>query len=194
MNPTTRNIGIGVAIVIILVLIGWLIWRAGNTSSLPAATSTATSTAATSTATSTGVIVNVSGNGTSTSGYTVTEITPPGGSAAPAAPDYKTPLTFSSDISAEDQSQDEASFAQVQSTLATDPTDYGSWIELGLLRQATGDYAGAAADWKYVTEIYPSDPTAFNNLGFLYWNYFKEPAQAIVYYKDAIKLDPTQAE
>lgn len=185
MNSATRNILIGVVVVIILVLLGYLVWHERQPISVPA--STASTTTTTTTATSTGV--SVSGSNTGTATYTVIPIT---SGSAPTPPNYKAPLTYSSSISASDEAQDESEFEAAQTALASNPKDYPSWIALGMVREATGDYQGAAADWKYVTQLYPTDPTAFANLGDLYANYLSEPSQGIAYYKDAIKLDPTK--
>lgn len=194
MNSSTRDILIGIGIVIVIGLLLLIVWHEDQTTKVRVTTATSTASISSSqTATSSnGSTVTVSNTGTSTSGYTVTQISSPSGPAAQVAPNYKTPLTFAADFSDTDESQDESSFLNVQSTLTSNPTDYNSWLELGTLRQETGNYGGAIADWKYVTELYPTDPTAYANLGYLYWIYLKEPAQAVTNYKEAIKLDPTQ--
>jgi Flp pilus assembly protein TadD len=186
MNETTRNIVIGVIVVVIIALLGYLAWQEGQTT--PSTSSTATTTVSTSTGTS--INLSTLTSATTTGGYTITPVT----GSAPTAPNYKTPLTFAAGTNAAEESQDQTDFANAQTTLASNPKDYTSWLELGILREATGDYTGAIADWKYVTELYPNDPTAFANLGNLYANDLQEPAQGIVYYKDAIKLDPTKEE
>jgi len=186
MTSTTRNVLIAIVIIVVIALLGYFAWQErGNTSSAP------TVSTATSTATSTGVSINVSGTTTTTTtgGYTITPIY---SSSAATAPNYKTPLTFPAGTTADEQASYQSQFATIQTTLAATPTDFSSWIQLGILRQETGDYSGAAVDWKYVTEIYPSDPTAFADLGNLYATYLGEPSQGITDYKEAIKLDPTK--
>ncbi|HEV3245255.1 MAG TPA: tetratricopeptide repeat protein [Candidatus Paceibacterota bacterium] len=185
MNATTRNVLIGVIIVVIAIL-GYFAWkeRQGTIASV-AANNTATS----STSTGTSIDLSTLTGATTTGGYTITPITT---GTTPTPPNYKKPLTFAASISADEKAQDQSQFAAVQTTLASDPKNYSAWLELGILRKATGDYAGAAADWKYVTELYPSDPTAFANLGDLYANYLHQNPQGIAYYKQAIKLDPTK--
>lgn len=189
MNSTTRNVIIGVVIVIIVALLGYLAWSEREAPTTPATSTSATTTISTSTGTS--INVSTLTGATTTGGYTITPIT---SGTAPTPPSYKTPLSYPAGFDATEESQDQSEFATEQTTLAADPTNYEAWIELGILREGTGDYAGAAADWKYVTEIYPTDPTAFADLGDLYANYLHEPAQGIAYYKDAIKLDPTKEE
>lgn len=182
MNTTTRNVLIGIVIVLIVALLGYFAWQERETTA-PASMATSSS------ATTTGTTITISAtSSTNVGGYTITPVT------APVAPSYKTPLTFSAGFDATEKAQDQSQFAAVQSALATNPTNYSAWLELGVLREGTGDYPGAAADWKYVTEIYPSDPTAFADLGDLYANYLYEPAQGITYYKEAIKIDPTREE
>lgn len=187
MSSTTRNILIGIVIVIIVALLGYLAWQERQGAQSP--TSTATSTTATPTGTS--LNINSGTGATTTGGYTITPIT---SGTAPTPPSYKTPLTYSASISADEQAQDQAQFATDQTTLASDPTNYSAWLGLGILRESTGDYQGAATDWTYITKAYPSDPTAYADLGDLYANYLHENAQGIADYKQAIKLDPTKEE
>jgi tetratricopeptide (TPR) repeat protein len=183
MNQTIRNILIGIVAFIVIVVLGYFAWKERGGSAAPSSTS--------SSATSTIVSINVGTSTSSTSGYTVTPIYATSTPAA-QAPNYKKPLTFSADVTAGEQAAYESQFAAVQTTLASNPTDYSSWIELGVLREDTSDYQGAAADWKYVTEVYPTDPTAYANLGDLYANYLSQPAQGEAYYKQAIALEPTK--
>ncbi|MDR3570830.1 MAG: tetratricopeptide repeat protein [Candidatus Pacebacteria bacterium] len=185
MNTITRNIVIGVIILVIIALLGYMVVQERNTTQV--ATSTATSTNQSST--STGSVVTISPTSTTqVGGYTIRPIT------GSAAPNYKTPLTYSANVSTDEKAQDESQFAAVQTAIASNPASYPAWIELGILRESTGDYQGAAADWKYVTELYPKDPTAFANLGNLYANDLHQPQQGITYYKQAIKIDPTHEE
>lgn len=184
MDRTTRNILIGIVVIVIIALLGYLAWQGRQGSGITQPASTATSTG-------TSITIPTSTAPASGSGYTITPITSAG---APTAPDYKTPLTFPASMSADEQASLQGQFTSIQTTLASSPTDYPSWIQLGILREDTGDYQGAAADWKYVTEIYPNDPTAFADLGDLYASYLNEPSQGVTNYKEAIKLDPTQEE
>jgi tetratricopeptide (TPR) repeat protein len=188
MTSTTRNVLIGIVVVLVIALLGYFDWQERQTSAPALSTSTTTS------ATSTGTSINVSGSGatTTSTGYTVTPIYSSSGSPTP--PNYKTQLTFPAGTNAAVEAQYQSQFASIQTTLATSPYDYPSWIQLGIVREETGDYTGAAADWKYVTEIYPQGPTAFADLGNLYATYLNENSQAITDYKEAIKLDPTHEE
>jgi hypothetical protein len=188
MNTTNRNVIIGVVVVVIVALIAYGVWQEKRTSEMSGSTATST------TASSSGVAITVSPTSTTSTsgGYTITRVTP--GKGVPP-PNSAAPLVFTNTtVTAEEQSQMQTQFTQTLAVLKTDSTNYSAWIELGLLREEAGDYAGAAVDWKYVTEIYPTDPTAFADLGDLYATYLKQPAQGIVYYKDAIKNDPTKEE
>lgn len=187
MSPTTRSTLIGIVILIAIALLGYFAWQERQTSTTSSSTATSTPGSATTT-TGVSITVPTSGTGTSNPGYTIKPIT------GPVAPNYKTPLTFPAGTNTDVQASYQGQFAAVQTTLASTPSDFGSWIQLGILRQETGDYTGAAADWKYVTEIYPKDPTAFADLGNLYATYLKQSSTAIADYKEAIKLDPTQEE
>ena len=182
MTQTTRNILVAFVALIVILLLGYFAWKERTGIAAPGKTATSTSIA---------ITVGPSIEATTTSGYTITPIYATSTPAA-QAPNYKTPLTFSSDISAGEQTVYQNQFATIQTTLASSPTDYSSWLELGILREETGDYQGAAADWKYVTKVYPTDPTAYANLGDLYANYLKQPSQGEAYYKQAIALDPTK--
>ena len=185
MTQQTRNILIGIIAIIVIVTLGYFAWHERKTSLPPVGTtSTATSTASSSIS---GVISSSTASG---QGYTITPIY---ANSTNTAPGYKTPLSTAG-LTADEISADQSQFATIQTTLASNPTDWSSWIQLGILRKETGDYAGAAVDWTYITEIYPSDPTAFADLGDLYANYLNQPSKGITEYKQAIKLDPTKEE
>lgn len=188
MNAAARTVVIGIVVVIVVALLAYFAWQEKQASEAPAAVSTSTPATA---STSTGAAVNVSATtSTTVGGYTITPIT---ASGAPTPPNYEAPLVFSDQtLSADEETAIQSEFAQAQAGIKANSTDYGSWIELGTLRMEAGDYSGAAADWNYVTELYPNDPTAYANLGNLYASYLNEPSQGIADYKEAIKLDPTQ--
>ena len=182
MNSTTRNTGIVAVIILVLAVLGFLAWHEREAAMTPGQTSSATST---------GVSINISSSTitSSNSGYT---INPVYATSSISAPNYEAPLVFSDPtLTASEETSLQSEFAQAQAGIKQSPSDFGSWIELGILHKEAGDYQGAATDWNYVTQIYPSDPTAFADLGDLYATYLNEPSQGIVDYKEAIKLDPT---
>jgi len=183
MTQTTRNTLIAIIALIVIIVLGYFAWKERQTV-MPASLTTSTST---------GETIVVGTTTTNAGGYTITPIYATTTPVA-QAPNYKTPLTFSSDLNANQQAAYQSQFAAVQTNLASNSTDYSSWLELGILREDTGDYQGAAADWKYVTKLYPTDPTAYADLGALYATNLSQPSQGISYYKQAIALDPTKEE
>jgi hypothetical protein len=187
MTTHNRNtIVVGIVVIAILIL-GFFAWkeREGTNASVP------TSTATTTTATSTGTI-SISSNGqvTAPAGYTVTPIY--SNSSGSVAPDYKAPLTFSGNQNSPAEiSTLQSEYAQVETALKADPTDFSSWIQLGVIRKEAGDYQGAAADWQYVSEIYPANVVSNANLADLYTNFLPDYPKAAAAYEAQIKNDPT---
>ena len=106
------------------------------------------------------------------------------------APEHAAPLTLSSSVSADVVKALNAQYAQIQSILAKDPTNFAAWIDLGIVRKTGGDYTGAAADWTYVSKIYPTSGVAFDDLGDLYMNFIKDYPQAELVLKQAVALNP----
>jgi len=186
MNQT-RNIIIGIVAILVVALLAFLVSQERQATVSPGATATSTNS------TTTPITINLASTTSTTTvgGYTIAPVTIQNG---PAAPNFKTPLTFSATISADEKAQDQSQFQAVQAALTGNKTDFNAWLELGILRESTGDYKGAAAAWKYLTQIYPKDPTAYANLGNLYANDLHQSAQGIAYYKQAIKADPTKEE
>lgn len=185
MHTTRRNLFIGVALVMVIIL-GYFAWQERKGSEVPVSQPTSMQSTSSTPATIS-ITVSSTTAATSTGGYTITPIPISSGSTAP---NYKTPLSFPAGMSADIEASSQSAFATIQTTLASKPTDWASWVELGILHKQTGDYAGAAADWTYVTKLYPSNPTAFADLGDLYANYLHQPSQAIANYKKAITIDP----
>jgi tetratricopeptide (TPR) repeat protein len=95
-------------------------------------------------------------------------------------------------VTAEEKVSMQASFAQVQTAIAANVQDFNSWIELGDLRKEAGDYAGAEADWQYISALYPSNIVSNANLADLYTFYLHKYPQAAAAYKAAIANDPKQ--
>jgi hypothetical protein len=192
MEPRTdkRNEIIAGIIIIAIILIGIAYFFSKSTPEIPLPVSVATSTS--ESATSTSGTINVTGSSASSSGYTITPIYSGGSGAAPVAPDYKVPLVFSDPtVTADEQASMQSQFAAAQATLAQSPEDFNSWIELGDLRKQAGDYDGAAADWQYMSELYPTNVVSNANLGDLYTNYLPDYPKAAAAYKAQIAIDPT---
>lgn len=65
------------------------------------------------------------------------------------------------------QQSDAARMAELEAKLAASPGDVPTNLELGVLRFNAGDTAGAEQLWLRVTELDPSNPQAWFNLGFV---------------------------
>jgi tetratricopeptide (TPR) repeat protein len=140
----------------------------------------------------------VSGTGTSTP-ITTTQngVTTAGGSAtvtespqAPQAPNYKTPLVFGADVSADVRALFTNQFNQTVAAIEKDATSFGAWINLGILRKDTGDYQGAKADWSYMAALYSKSTLPTDNLGDLYMNFIKDYPKAESNFKLSLANDP----
>jgi tetratricopeptide (TPR) repeat protein len=194
MEPRSdrRNEIIAGIIIIAIIIIGVAYLASKSSPQLPESATTTTSTASSTdmSATSTGGIVSINGSGTSSADYTVNMVS---AGTAPAAPNYKAPLTFSASagLTSDEEASMQAQFAQAEATLAKTPSDFNSWIELGDLRKQAGDYAGAAADFQYMSKLYPTNPVSNANLGDLYTNYLHEYPQAAIALKAQIAIVPT---
>jgi tetratricopeptide (TPR) repeat protein len=83
--------------------------------------------------------------------------------------------------------------ATLVAQIAANETDAAAWINLGALRKINNDYRGAEAAWIYVTKLYPSNSTAYANLGDLYMNFLHDYTRAETNYLLATKYAPTDA-
>jgi len=80
--------------------------------------------------------------------------------------------------------------------LRKEPNRVDIWLQLGVNRKISGDFAGAVEAWNYVVEVSPSDmrATAYGNLGDLYMYFLKDFAKAETNYTQAIALNPKVME
>lgn len=169
------------ALVIVLAVIAALVFRGTHGATSGTSANLATTSSATTTTTSDAQI-------TGTGNYTVTQLPD---ETIPAPPNYKTPLVFSASVSADVRTALNAQFADTESALAKDPTNFDALINLGIIRKMGGDYTGAATDWQYAAILYPKSQVPFDDLGDLYTNFIKAYPQAAAEYKQALKDDPT---
>lgn len=187
MEPTTdkRNQIIATIIIAVLILIA-IAYFFSRSVSQPSSGNTATSTATTTLATSTsGGVSTTSSSGT----YTVKQIS---GDTTPTAPNYKAPLNITAPgISADERTSLQSQFAVTEASIASNKTDFDAWIALGSEREQAGDYAGAAADWQYISEIYPTNVVSNANLGDLYTNDLMNYPRAAAAFEAQIAIDPT---
>jgi tetratricopeptide (TPR) repeat protein len=172
---TSKHIGIGIVILVVLGVLGYLVVRERQGNVPP---STATSTTP----------ITISTTTRSSPGYTVKVFSSPATKAT--APDYTAPLSCASSVPAEVCASDESQLVQAQATIKADPTDFNAWIALGDARDQAGDYTGAEADWQYMSALYPTNTVSFANLGDLYQNYLHEYPRAVAAYKQEIINDP----
>ncbi len=189
-----RNQIIGGIIIVAIILIGIAYYFSKQPASpgTPSNTATSTTTSATSTTVKTSASPAASISVTSASsnaGYTIHVVS---AGNAPAAPDFKAALVFTSGISTDLQSSIQTQFTQAQAVLKSDSKNFNAWITLGDARKEAGDYAGAAADWQYALALYPSNVVSNANLADLYTNYLHKYPQAAAAYKAAIANNPTQ--
>ncbi|MSR70542.1 tetratricopeptide repeat protein [Candidatus Kaiserbacteria bacterium] len=134
-------------------------------------------------ATSTPVVGGIGATGN----YTIEEIKDEG-TPAPVI----RPVVISADLSAEARTAITAHYAEYKKTLAKDPQDFNTWLDLAVLYKIGGDYRGAEAIWLYATKVWPTSAVPFGNLGDLYQNFLKDPAKAKLYYDQAAKLQAAQ--
>lgn len=178
MKTTHRNFLVTAAVIIILA--AGILYAKKAAAPAPGAAGSATTTTL---ALPGGGSIAVSGNGA-----VIKEV-----DTTISVPSYSKPLVFSSSTTSDVQSALTAQFEALQSIFKSKPTDYEAWLQLGIIRKIGGDYAGAAADWTYVGELYPKSPVPHDDLGDLYLNFTKEYAKAEGEYKQAIALNPQDA-
>ncbi len=188
---TNKN-GIIIGSVVVVVLIAGVLLFASNRGSGGTTENSATqsaNTSATGTTTTTvlspSTAVTVTANG---GGYTVKAL--PDGASAPVAPNYKAPIVFAASVSAAARTQMQARAAMAEAQITKNPKDIAQWLALGSIYEQAGDYAGAEKTWIYVTEEWPGDYVAFNNLGDLYMNYLKNYPKAEAAYLADIGVAP----
>jgi tetratricopeptide (TPR) repeat protein len=103
--------------------------------------------------------------------------------------DFRLPLLFKTALEANVQQALSKQYDATVAVLASKPTDFQAWINLGLLRKLSGDYEGAVRDWSYVAKLYPKSTVPFDNLGWLYLDFIKDYPKAEANFKQAIAND-----
>ena len=131
-----------------------------------------------------------------TGDYTIKQVPVTTGTKLPQpVPDLTAKVIFKNDpsLTPEVKTLISGKVSALQTTLLKNPTDFDSWINLGLYQKMAGDYAAAAISWKYAGLLSPTSFVQFGNLGDLYAYYLKDNAQSEMYYKKAIVNGPTQS-
>ena len=102
-------------------------------------------------------------------------------------PDLSKPIVIKTNLPEDVKKETIEKINVVSNGLKKDYDSLEQWLELGLLRKLIGDYDGARDAWKFATIIRTNDSVAFHNLGFLYWQNFKDYKKAEENYLKAIK-------
>jgi len=118
-------------------------------------------------------------------GATVTEET---SASQPVAPNYRAPVAYGADVTADVKAAIEPRLAADIALLAKNNQDFNAWMDLAILHKIGGDYRGAEAIWLYATKQWPTSYVAFHNLGDLYQNFLKDSAKAKFYSDQATRL------
>ncbi len=105
-------------------------------------------------------------------------------------PDYHQPINFSPDIASNIRADLNNNLAQVQAKITANPLDLDAWESLGAIYKVGGDYPHAITAWTYITEVSPSSPEPYFDLGDLYMNFLKDYPKAEANYKKVIALRP----
>lgn len=104
--------------------------------------------------------------------------------------DLDRPIKITANLSEESRHNAASKIQELQAELKTNDKFYSSWLELGIYRKLIGDYEAAEAIWRYVTEKWPKDSVAHNNLADLYINYLKDYKNGEKHLLLAIEKDP----
>ncbi len=130
---------------------------------------------------------------TTPSGYTISQVSIDEKKSSAQAPSLTTPIVFGVvSLTPEVKEIVSKKITDIRSTLIKDPKNISGWVNLGIYQKMAGDYLGAIASWKYVTQISSNDFVSRGNLGDLYAYYVHDNALAEMYYSEAIKAGPTQ--
>ena len=108
------------------------------------------------------------------------------------APNYRAPVAYGADVTAEVKAAIEPRLAADIALLAKNNQDFNAWMDLAILHKIGGDYRGAEAIWLYATKQWPTSYVAFHNLGDLYQNFLKDSTKAKYYSDQAVKLGAEQ--
>jgi hypothetical protein len=190
ITKTQKIIG---SIIILVALLGLYIVFDSKAKNAENNQTIATTTTTNLTATTTGGLqITTQGTGS----YTIEQVSATSGTKLPQpVPDLTAKVIFKNDpsLTPEVKTLISGKVSALQTTLLKNPTDFDSWINLGLYQKMAGDYAAAAISWKYAGLLSPTSFVQFGNLGDLYAYYLKDNAQSEMYYKKAIVNGPTQS-
>lgn len=109
-------------------------------------------------------------------------------------PDFRAPVAYGADLSADVKAIIERKVADLQTQLQKNSLDLTAWLNLGAMKKMAGDFKGAETDWKFVTQASPKNTAAFWNLGDLYMNFLKNYPKAESAFKSVIAIEPANTQ
>ena len=179
---TKKNLWLLGASVMALILLGAFYFLRSPKASAPTSTATSTDQSATTT--------YDLGNGITATGPSGAKITVVPVSSSVQQPNLDAQVQFSSNLSPDVVAALKTQIAQHVAVLKKNPKSGEDWLGLAMDYKIAGDYHLAENVWVFMTEVSPSDPVAFTDLGDLYQNFLKNYLKAETNYLAALKLDP----
>ena len=108
-------------------------------------------------------------------------------------PSLDRPVIFPKNYSLEATNIMGKNIGKVVNQLKKTPSDFDSWMVLGIYREDFADYEGAKEAWNYASILYPNNPIPYANLADLYGYYLKDIVLAEANYLKAIEKEPNKA-
>lgn len=102
-------------------------------------------------------------------------------------PDLSKPIVIKTNLPEYVKKETIEKINALSNSLKKDYDSLEEWLEIGLLRKLIGDYDGARDAWEFAALIRPKDPVSRHNLGFIYWQNFKDYKKAEENYLKAIE-------
>jgi tetratricopeptide (TPR) repeat protein len=87
--------------------------------------------------------------------------------------------------------QTDKAIAKLESIVAREKNDIGSWIQLGMLMDAKGDYQRALQSYESVIKLNPNSMVALNNIAYLLSERLGQVDRALEFARRARNLAPT---
>lgn len=176
MDPKAQKwYGIVAASVVIIAALGWY-FAAHNRAVAPSHTG------------GDAMFATTTGQGSAAGDASVTSV--PDQSNIPK-PDLNRPYTPLSTLPANVQAESKQKVAEAITQIKIDPNHIAYWLQLAIYRKGANDFVGAEEVWLYCTKRWPTDFSAFENLGDLYAYYMHDNVKAVEYWNKAIAIAPT---
>ncbi len=103
-------------------------------------------------------------------------------------------ILFKTGISEAKKEEIQKQVQDIYSKIESDYKGLNLWIDLGLLKQSVGDYDGAKEAFEFANKISPKNYVSFQNLGFLYGFYLKNPIESEKNYLKSLENDPSNTQ